>query len=53
MSRQEQALSRFRGKVPAIHEALREAYAQAAGFEKPELPRLKRLASDSWLPPLR
>jgi hypothetical protein len=47
---QQQALDRFRGTQPVEHEALALAYATAACAEAPPLPRLARLACDSWLP---
>lgn len=50
---QQQALDRFRGPAPAVHLELLQAYAAPAGADAPALPRLARLASDSWLPELR
>jgi DNA-binding winged helix-turn-helix (wHTH) protein/tetratricopeptide (TPR) repeat protein len=59
---QQQALDRFRGTPPAVHLALLQAYAAAAGADaaarplpspRPLVPRLARLATDSWLPELR
>ena len=53
---QQQAVDRFRGAVPAVHQALLGAYAAVAPGQPaalPPLPRLARLASDSWLPELR
>ena len=50
---QQQALDRFRGTPPAAHLALLQAYAEPAGTPSPGLPRLTRLATDSWLPELR
>ena len=47
---QQQALDRFRGTPPAVHQDLLRTYAAAASTEVPALPRL---ATDSWLPPLR
>jgi hypothetical protein len=50
---QQQAVDRFRGAVPAVHRALLGAYAAMAPGQPTPLPRLARLASDSWLPELR
>jgi hypothetical protein len=50
---QQQALDRFRGTPPEVHQALLRAYALASSAESPALPTLARLASDSWLPALR
>jgi DNA-binding winged helix-turn-helix (wHTH) protein/tetratricopeptide (TPR) repeat protein len=50
---QQQALDRFRGTPPAAHLALLQAYAAPAAAGSPGLPRLARLATDSWLPPMR
>jgi DNA-binding winged helix-turn-helix (wHTH) protein/tetratricopeptide (TPR) repeat protein len=50
---QQQALDRFRGPVPAPHLALLQAYAVPADAPSPGLPRLTRLATDSWLPALQ
>jgi DNA-binding winged helix-turn-helix (wHTH) protein/tetratricopeptide (TPR) repeat protein len=47
---QQQALDRFGGTAPAAHQALLQAYAVPTGTEGSALPRLARLASDSWLP---
>jgi DNA-binding winged helix-turn-helix (wHTH) protein/tetratricopeptide (TPR) repeat protein len=52
-SLQQQALDRFRGPAPAVHLALRQAYAAPAAAGSPGLPRLACLASDSWLPALQ
>ena len=52
---QQQALDRFRGTGPAVHRALLQAYAAPAGADaaaRVPIPRLARLASDSWLPDL-
>jgi DNA-binding winged helix-turn-helix (wHTH) protein len=49
---QQQALDRFRGTVPEVHQALLGAYAVPTPAEPAPLPRLARLASDSWLPAL-
>ena len=49
---QQQALDRFRGTVPAVHQALLQAYA-APATEAPAPQPLARLAADSWLPDLR
>ena len=50
---QQQALDRFRGTAPAVHEALLLAYAAPAPAEVRALPSLAHLAVDSWLPALR
>ena len=50
---QQQALDRFRGAAPAVHQALLLAYAAPSAVQAPALPPLGRLASDSWLPALR
>jgi DNA-binding winged helix-turn-helix (wHTH) protein/tetratricopeptide (TPR) repeat protein len=53
---QQQALDRFRGPPPAVHQALLRAYATPSGPDAaagPSTPRLTRLATDSWLPDLR
>jgi DNA-binding winged helix-turn-helix (wHTH) protein/tetratricopeptide (TPR) repeat protein len=47
---QQQALDRFRGTVPAVHQALLQTYGAPTCAEASALPRLARLASDSWLP---
>ena len=49
---QQQALDRFLGPAPEVHLALLQAYA-TSGAASPGLPRLARLASDSWLPALQ
>ena len=46
---QQQALDRFRGTAPAVHQDLLRTYAAATGAAVPALPRL---ATDSWLPAL-
>ena len=53
---QQQALERFGGAAPAVHQALLQAYAALAGTDPSAampVPRLARLATDSWLPDLR
>jgi DNA-binding winged helix-turn-helix (wHTH) protein len=50
---QQQALDRFRGTPPEVHQALLRAYAGPTAAKAPALPRLARLATDSWLPALR
>ena len=53
---QQRALDRFRGAAPAVHQALLQAYAAPACTDPSapmSVPRLARLATDSWLPDLR
>jgi DNA-binding winged helix-turn-helix (wHTH) protein len=50
---QRQALGRFRGTAPAVHQTLLQTYAAHHSAELPTLLPLARLASDSWLPALR
>jgi DNA-binding winged helix-turn-helix (wHTH) protein len=47
---QQQALDRFRGTAPAVHQDLLRAYGAPTCAQAPAPPRLPRLASDSWLP---